>query len=1398
MEQFQSTINSLISYPAYNEVHNLRLFIKAIERNMNNSININNTINKERKSKGVAIKLMQINGLKKIIDNPNSSNKYFIRFFINIFNFQNKKFVGNTYRSPNIPIQINDRGYIQEINLEPLYAYVLTENEYCIVQIIFVETNENEDILSQTCEGWTFFKLYKNISGDPNDHPPEQLPTNSSVLYYGTPKLLLFEESSKLIKIEGSKLSYECFNYPQLEKINFLLPDFIVIGKGEPLPGLVLRYLPEDPDFNEEIKIVNFENIYLKNVKITFSPHLEDKIINQTNDYYRKKYNNFDNANSCYIKERRLKCGINNTWCFINLNGLENSISLEKTNSNTLQFKGVLEMDKFFIDQQASCALILELNYTINTPIQGKEETLNIIIGYFIFVPQIINMDNNFRESHFITGPGETIYGEELWDPGDFEDRMIKINFIVSKDKTEIEFNVPENKVIDNTQILQRNIATQENKIIIQNNIDEERERELRRLMDENKRKDLEIESLKKTLQSLSNAPIIQFKSEQEQIPTQTIPLKAAQNTIPSQNIETNKETTEIYKETKTEIKYIPVPMGVVSESRIDPNEFKEFQEFQDYKRNKDLYRSYESMSKNMEDDFTKSKIVYEKRQKDISLRDRADLISKGILELDVEEPNEKIVEFTLDKEIKGGELASLITFQFLAFKPSKTTKNLNEIPDKLQFYFDFFNSQDLVSPVCIVNKPDSDLKYYNNLLSLKKEGSEFSADDEDRKVTNIIKYDPSVQTLIDFRDFIRYLLTKKMPIKVMDVDKNFCIGFIKVPLKDLIRQGKHQTYQTKEYEIYDNKFNMKGYVQLLLKNEGLNTLKNFEYNPQALRYVDSKIGYNYVTKKKKVVAKPINMSKISQEEKERMGEILLKKRPNDMLYNSQMNQYRQMRMEPEVEKKVRVLRYFNTKDDISKKMNIEEEKLNEIRQRKLNDERYFQQLQMAEQLRDAQRGNVIRQVTQENHRNQLEICLISGQPHYFNYIVTNPSSREETFHVIITKITNEYENNNYINNNEIFDETVSLVKSNDEWENLVRNEGFIKPNDFNIISGDNYLQIASNESIPLLFKLLSFEKTELEKKYNVFISKTNDQPLYTLTITIKYVFPIIDHIFQFYSPSNSNLNLPLVNPFKRNQTKSLQLAENYYCSDSHVILKVDSSINFYFNYEIKEEGFFHLFYLFFYLEQTKTRLYTTWKIEIKSTELITLSTNLGRKLTTPLYINNTSDNEEKILQLFSNSPTIYFPNDNGNKFKLAINETAEVSMVLYPKNQYENEVIVNCVNTAKREAFKTWLVNINTSKPEIDATVEVICIIGSITNIKYEYVNRLNNFVLLKFDSENEELLDIIDKQLPFNANETKYVNMSIPAQMKAGYADIMVFVYDDEEKISQTILFKLEYRAS
>ena len=55
------------------------------------------------------------------------------------------------------------------------------------------------------------------------------------------------------------------------------------------------------------------------------------------------------------------------------------------------------------------------------------------------------------------------------------------------------------------------------------------------------------------------------------------------------------------------------------------------------------------------------------------------------------------------------------------------------------------------------------------------------------------------------------------MVIEVFDPEKNFVLGYIKVSLKDLIRQGKPQTYQTKEYEIYSDNFELNGYIQMLL-----------------------------------------------------------------------------------------------------------------------------------------------------------------------------------------------------------------------------------------------------------------------------------------------------------------------------------------------------------------------------------------------------------------------------------------------------------------------------------------------------------------------------------------------------------------------------------------------------
>ena len=264
--------------------------------------------------------------------------------------------------------------------------------------------------------------------------------------------------------------------------------------------------------------------------------------------------------------------------------------------------------------------------------------------------------------------------------------------------------------------------------------------------------------------------------------------------------------------------------------------------------------------------------------------------------------------------------------------------------------------------------------------------------------------------------------------------------------------------------------------------------------------------------------------------------------------------------MVPEVEKKVRVLRYFNENYERSNRREKEEVKLSESRRKKKIEENNLKQLQMAEQYRDAERGNVLKNVSKENHQNIFEITLIVGQPHYFNYVISNPSNSEDTFHIVILAANedNNSDNNNYDNN------IISVIQSPQEWESLVRNHGFIKPNNFNIISNNYNFQMAPNESIPLLFKLLTYDISSDEKRYNVYISRLNSKPYYNLTIIIKNSFPVIDHIFQYYVQNNTkNIEIPLSNPFKNSRKKTIQIENNYSCSDDKIFLNVDPSLNF-------------------------------------------------------------------------------------------------------------------------------------------------------------------------------------------------------------------------------------------
>ena len=56
-----------------------------------------------------------------------------------------------------------------------------------------------------------------------------------------------------------------------------------------------------------------------------------------------------------------------------------------------------------------------------------------------------------------------------------------------------------------------------------------------------------------------------------------------------------------------------------------------------------------------------------------------------------------------------------------------------------------------------------------------------------------------------------------------------------------------------KEYDIYDDNFDFRGTVQLLITAEKYKTLKEYNYNRNKFININSKEGYNTSSRKKKM-----------------------------------------------------------------------------------------------------------------------------------------------------------------------------------------------------------------------------------------------------------------------------------------------------------------------------------------------------------------------------------------------------------------------------------------------------------------------------------------------------------------------------------------------------------------
>ena len=1417
---YYSIPNNLIQYFGNNTFNALK-FIRNLSKNINNSKNVLNAIDTSDKIEGYSIGIYSLTGL---VNNPkeliiSSSKKYYLRYFINIYNELNHQFYGNTYRSPLFPIEIRKDNKIELLVKNPFFFYVLSQEpkyENLIVQIILVEANQDDIILKEKCQGWAQLRLIKKNENQESKKNEKII----AELNKGTPRDLILSNSKKLNYMPNGIIEYIPYKYPKLELIKFLFPLNIILAYNEPLPGLLQRFLPENPNLNEILKPVEFYTAFLKNIILEINPDLEEHIIEFGKKYRFNKYNIEENElNKIAIKERRIKCGMHNTWKFINSNGLQNSITLTKISKTTLQSNGVLMIDKFFSDHLSCSAVIMELEYVTTIPINGpqKEDNLNLILGYHIYVPEKINEGNYSREKLLMfTGPGSTIYGEKMWYSEKKEDRNIRISYILSQNSNlnyinQVEISEEDKKRINATQ---NALVDQNNQMILkgvqQNNSNET-----------NSYYKNKVEDLTK-----------QLDKEREEVENYKLKMRNREAIWNNAGISTSKDINNNIEWDKTQtnnINNIPViEPKPKEEKKIKKEETAEYKEFIKFKERKEVYIKELEEKIEILKDIQKPKVSeYEMPVKNITQRDKSYLIKKGIMDLVLKEPVESYIDKALEEELCKDGLATNFTFQFMSFKPSRAYySDLRNVPQKIQFSLDFFNENKLRTPVCNIVRPEETKSnnhyYFNNPLILKKENIDMNSallNDTKPEVILEVRYDPSLDTSINFRDFVKYLINKRLIVQIKDVQKGFNVGVIKIPLNDLIEKGKEKIQKEKEYEIYDDNFNIRGYIQVLIAASKYKTLRPYNYNMDKFYNINSQEGYNTLSKKKKVKAEQIDINKLTSQNKTLYNLTMnsLKNQnnnnqDNNLIKDTNQNRLRKLRIEPEIEKKIRVMRYFNMKNNnminnkmsntnysLGNKIQQEEKKLNDLKQKQASDEQFFNTLKTCEQIREFNRSEILSKVSQESHKNTYNITLISGQPVYFNYSVFNDSSLDELCHISIDKVThNKKDNNNFnIKKNKIVD----VISTPIEWRTIVEKEKLKKPNSYEAISDQLDMIIKPGETIPLVIKLLSYIENREEENYGVTIHKKNGQPLYYLSINIKRVFPIYDHIFHYYFPlDNSQKKVILRNPF--GHIKTMKMLNNVLITDKNITLGLDEDTHdFYFMIE-QEQGDF---VIFFYSDEERTKLYLTWKFEIDWLETDIRKVIRGKKESSTLNISNNPEiNKEAsyagsniTLQLFTNYPdVIIFPHDSRNPFTVKPNTTEVKKYMIYSRRDEENSAIINCVNVYTRNIYKSWLIKYEIDWPHIDESETVECIIGNKNEFTYRYKNPMSKFMVLTFYSGNEDIFEVFDRVVTFNGEESKDIKFQIHDKGIQGKEEVLLFVSDDNEDFCRTILFKIIFK--
>jgi len=353
-----------------------------------------------------------------------------LKLFLTFYSKDRNKFFGRTYISSSIlKLSPNASGNLEF--LDPISIYYLTRLDksssiLLALEVQILELGDKYELYSTTTIGWLEFSAFTEIKNRLN-------------LKKGSANLLLNYKTSAS-ENTPTTVAYELSVCPELMRIKNLLPESILCGFDEPLPGVQNRRLPNNIGPSSQFLLEPSFRFFFGGIQLLIPESVDQEVMRIVQKYRENKFEKTGNNktgdnktvfNDLMISERRLVVAFHNGWTAINSRGYSNYCLLvdggkkdmgfnkkdERLVYDILEYSGIMEIDNVFPDEYGIFVFQLEYLINFNTPTRGKD-SLKLVIAWlpFVFNEEQFQNGEIALQEELLKGPGKNLNNERVSD----------------------------------------------------------------------------------------------------------------------------------------------------------------------------------------------------------------------------------------------------------------------------------------------------------------------------------------------------------------------------------------------------------------------------------------------------------------------------------------------------------------------------------------------------------------------------------------------------------------------------------------------------------------------------------------------------------------------------------------------------------------------------------------------------------------------------------------------------------------------------------------------------------------------------------------------------------------------------------------------------------------------